>query len=285
MAASLAYVEGQEETARRTLLAIDARTLAASLGGYVALAQSALTARADPRRALGFLDVARILAPGSLVEEAALRRSVLLAAEISDFRRFAAASSEYLRRYQKSLYAGQFRRRFSESLAPFGLTSDMGERGRLVNLLNELDASEQLSLYLLIAQAGILKGKIEPARFAAGQAMRLSQETGLEGARAKLYQAATTVLTLSPEAGLRELADVDASRLTKRDADLKDLISTMAGQIQKSGGDAESSSGVEPKEAHAAPQAEEGGRSPSLLIESARMALSQADALLKGRAP
>ena len=70
----------------------------------------------------------------------------------------------------------------------FGLAVAPAQREKLTNLLSELESPEQLKLYLLMAQSGILKGKIEPAAFAAGQAIRLSRETGLEADRARLYE-------------------------------------------------------------------------------------------------
>lgn len=102
MAGALAYAEGQEAKAKQILLPIEATKLPPSVGGLVALAQAALLSKIDPRRAARLLDEARILAPGTLVEEAALRRSALLADEVADFDRFINASSQYFRRYSKS---------------------------------------------------------------------------------------------------------------------------------------------------------------------------------------
>jgi chemotaxis protein MotC len=286
MVGALAYVEGQDAKARQILMTIDARALAPSLGGYIALAQSALAAKDDPRRAMRLLDEARILAAGTLVEEAALRRTVFLADETSDLSRFATSSSQYLRRYQRSVYAENFRRRFGESVTRFGITGDPGQREKLRNLLSELEASEQLNLYLNIAQYGILKGKIEPARFAAAAAMRLSQETGLEQTRSKLYQATTTILTQSLEVGLRELAEVDASHLQKRDQELSEVVAKMAGQIQKETEAGQVSANFETSDARSLPQDKDGEDAPpSDLIDSARVALSQTEALLKRASP
>ncbi len=286
MVGTLAYVEGQDAKARQILMAIDARTLAASLGGYIALAQSALTAREDPGRAMRLLDEARILAPGTLIEEAALRRLAFLADETSDLARFVTSSSQYLRRYRKSIYADNFRRRFNDSMMRFGLTSDPAQREKLTNLLSDLDSSEQLELYLSIAQHGIVKGKIEPARFAAEQAVRLSQETGAEQARSKLYEATTTILAQSPERGLRELTEIDPSHLQKRDQELKEVVAKMAGQIQKESEAGEGTANFEAPEAQPLPHSGDGDdASPLVLIEFARMAISQTAALLKKASP
>ena len=100
MVGALAYVEGRLAKAKQILMPIDAMSVAPALGGYLAFTQSALIASEDPGRALRLLDEARVLAPGALIEEAALRRSALLADEMQDLDRFIASSSQYIRRYQ-----------------------------------------------------------------------------------------------------------------------------------------------------------------------------------------
>lgn len=286
MAGALAYVEGRQAKAKQILMPIDALTVAPALGGYIAFTQSALIASEDPGRAARLLDEARVLAPGTLIEEAALRRSALLADEMQDLDRFIASSSQYIRRYRRSLYADNFRDRFANSAVRFGLSVALAQREKLANLLNELESPDQLKLYLLIAQSGILKGKIEPAAFAAGQAIRLSRETGLEADRARLYESTTMILARAQEAGLRELATIDSSRLTRRDVELKNIVAKMAAQIQKGAPDRKDEGDAQ----QAAGQAASSGKdnesaAPSVLMESAQLALDQADALLKRAEP
>jgi chemotaxis protein MotC len=286
MAGVLAYVEGRQAKAKQMLMPIDALTVAPALGGYIAFTQSALIAGEDPGRAARLLDEARVLAPGTLIEEAALRRSMFLADEMQDLDRFIASSSQYIRRYRRSLYADNFRDRFANSAVHFGLVVAPAQREKLASLLSELESPDQLGLYLLMAQAGILKGKIEPAAFAAGQAMRLSRETGLEADRARLYELTTKILAREQEAGLSELATIDSSRLARRDVELKDIVAKMAAQIQKGVPD-KKDAGVARQ---AGGQAKSSGKNdestaPSVLMESAQLALDQADALLKRAEP
>ena len=58
------------------MTALDAR-----LAGEVAFARSVLETKRDAKTAVDLLDWARLLAPGGLVEEAALRREIALLAE------------------------------------------------------------------------------------------------------------------------------------------------------------------------------------------------------------
>ncbi len=279
MGGTLAYVEGREAKAKQILMPIDAMTVAPALGAYLALTQAALIAKDDAGRAMRLLDEARILAPGTLVEEAALRRSAFLADEMGDLGRFIASSSQYIRRFQRSVYADSFRGRFADSVVRFGLVSDPAQREKLADLLNELESAEQLKLYLMMARSSILKGKIEPARFAAGQAIRLSRETGLEAERARFYEATTLILTRSPQAGEAELATIDPTRLPRRDAELKVIVAKLAAQIQNASEDTKRPGDQQP------PSSDADSASPAVLIEAAQLALTQADALLKRTDP
>lgn len=152
-----------------------------------------------------------------------------------------------------------------------------------MKLLNELDVADQLRLYLKIARSGIINGKIGPAQLAAEQAVRLSKDGSVEGARSKLYKAATLILSSSLDKGLGELQGLDGSRLPKHDAELREAVASLAKQISKGPEGSPQSLGPEPSRAASlAP----GGPSASAatLIEAAQGAIGQAEELLHGSA-
>ena len=105
---ALAYVEGRQDEARELLKDVKPRTLPSGLGGQVALVQGALFARAEASLAIERLDDARLLLPGTLVEEAALRREILLVGQAEDFDKFEFLTLAYIRHYRNSVYAGDF---------------------------------------------------------------------------------------------------------------------------------------------------------------------------------
>ena len=82
---ALAYVEGRQDEAKDLLKDVKPRTISSGLGGQVALVQGALFARSEATLAIERLDDARLLLPGTLVEEAALRREILLVGQAEDF--------------------------------------------------------------------------------------------------------------------------------------------------------------------------------------------------------
>src|SRR5262249_28535186 len=75
---ALAYVEGRQDDAKELLKDVNPRAIPLSLSGQIALVQGTLLSSSDPTRAIERLDDARLLLPGTLVEEAALRREILL---------------------------------------------------------------------------------------------------------------------------------------------------------------------------------------------------------------
>ena len=126
MRGAIAYELGHETEARRLLGAFDPKSLELTLGGQVAFVQSMLLTTLDPDKAVGLLDLARLLSPGGLVEEAALRREVVLLGEIArDADKFMALAIEYMNRFPKSPYADNFLKTFAASLPRLRLAEDV----------------------------------------------------------------------------------------------------------------------------------------------------------------
>ena len=113
----VAYGEGRSAEAAELLVPIDARSLEPGIAGHLALVQAELTAGKEPRKALAFFDEARLLSPGTLIEEAALRRQISLVAAAKDFDRFDMLAANYLRRFARSVYAASFRQQFAADVA------------------------------------------------------------------------------------------------------------------------------------------------------------------------
>jgi chemotaxis protein MotC len=230
---ALAYVEGREEEALELLRTVDVRRLPPSLGGPVALVQSALVVRQDVATAMAFLDEARLLMPGTLVEEAALRREIFLAGQIDNAERFEALATQYVRRFRHSIYAGNFREHLAVALTRFSFAQNTSMFSRIQRILQQLDPASRRSLYLMVARTAVLRGKTDMARLAAEQAAAASRDGSADGDRARLYRAITSVLGDSYEDGMRDLAKIDRARLPARDIELLDATLRLAGQVRK----------------------------------------------------
>ena len=142
----------------------------------MALAQAALLADDNPAKAMNLLDMARVFAPGTLVEDAALRREVFLAEEAGDFDKFIAMSDQYFRRFRRSVYADSFHRSFAVSLTRISQNGNDQQLAALGDLLNSLSTHEQLHLYLEVAQYSLFNGKVAVAKWAGEKAALFAAE-------------------------------------------------------------------------------------------------------------
>jgi len=230
---ALAYVEGREDEAMEALRTVDVRRLPPSLGGPVALVQSALVVRQDVSNAMALLDEARLLMPGTLVEEAALRREIFLAGQIDNADKFEKLAVQYVRRFRHSIYAGNFREHLAVALTRFSFAQNTGMFSRVQGVLGQLDPASRRTLYLMVARTALLRGKTDMARLAAEQAASASRAGTVDGERARLYRAISLVLGDGYEDGLRDLSSIDKARLPARDVELLDTTRRLAGQMRK----------------------------------------------------
>lgn len=220
MEASLAYVEGREEEMITLLEDVDPLDLSPGLGGHIALVKAAPYVRTDPAKAMELLQVASLLMPGTLVEEAALRREVFVAGMLGDVERFRVLSVRYLRRFRTSVYAGDFRRRFALALDTLGFVQSEDKFALLDDVLHEFDADSRRSLYMRLARSALLAGNLNVARKATEEAMPLAIEGTKEKEILKIYLVATR---LDPDmilANRNLLWSIDVNVLSEDDRDL-----------------------------------------------------------------
>lgn len=231
---ALAYVEGREEEARRTLLPINPASLPVALGAQIALVQSALLVKTDLKKSDELLDFVRLQVPGTLLEEAALRRQVLVVSQIDESARFGALATQYLRRYRHSVYAGNFRQRLASVITRIDFGKDPSRFEIVVGMMAELEPEARRDLYLLAAQASIEQGFTQSAVLMAGKALELVGDDKQSAARAKLYQASAMIVSPDTlETAVKELQGLDRSILAAGDLALLDAAMALADQIRK----------------------------------------------------
>ncbi|MGP8233427.1 MAG: chemotaxis protein MotC [Methylovirgula sp.] len=230
---ALAYSEGHESRATTLLADIDPRSLDPIVGGHVALTQAALLAEKSPQKAVALLDLARVLAPGTLVEEAALRREIFLINATGDFERFISLSGEYIRRFNRSTYADNFREHFSDAIARLNISGDAAQLEEIDDALSNLDSADQLKIYLMIARASVLTGRIAVAEFAAAKAESLAAPDSTEICRARLYDGAAEIFTPGYAQGESLLNSVDAAHLSREEGTLRDAALSVSRQIHE----------------------------------------------------
>jgi chemotaxis protein MotC len=216
----MAYGRGRTAEAESILLSLDPTSFDALRGGHLSLTQALLTSRVNPERAFEYFEKARLLLPGTLVEEAALRQIVVLAAKTSNRDRFLNAAISYLSRFRRSAYVAGF-----ETQLAFHIVRFEGRDGLLI-LQELLKAHPQgwgrcMACFLTsIAEQAIIAGKLDLARTAAQAAIPLVTDDSPEKQRALLYKGAALIVTDDFAHGLEALHSVQRSALSPKDREL-----------------------------------------------------------------
>lgn len=271
---ALAYVMGDSDKARTLLMPLDPANLADVLGGQLALVQANLIARTDQKRALALLDQARLLAPGSLVEEASLRRAIFIAGEISDLDRLEKATSQYLRRFDSSVYAESFRQSFAAALVRFDVGREPAKFPQLVATMRAFDEGQQRSVFLIVARDSLIRGRFEQARRAAEEAAKLTGGDQEASARAALYAAASRIAADREDSALGTLKAIDAGKLPAADRPILETALRVATRIV----DWPAATTQTPKD-NAPPPNFDAGQKP--LVAAAERGLGEAEKILK----
>lgn len=230
---ALAYAEGRQDEARELLKDVDPRTLPSGLAGQVALVQGGLLSVSDPKGAIARFDDARLLLPGTLVEEAALRREIVLVGQTEDFDKFEALAAAYVRLYRDSLYAGDFWQRFSLALTRTGFALEEHRFERVAAVLHALEPVGRFKVYLAVARTALVRGRPAIARLACDRALPLSADAGPDRERLHLVRGTARALTGDHDGGLAEMKSVERSKLPERDMALFDAALRLVIDIRK----------------------------------------------------
>lgn len=266
---ALAYGEGRLIDALGMIHKMDARTLDASLAGMVALIQGTLTAKKDPARALPYFGNARLLSPGTLVEEAALRQEIMIIARDGNLEKFDTLASQYARRFPRSLFARNFRQQFFAGVARKNFKRASEWISRTETELTRVPVAERAGLYLAMAEESLKGGNIDIAKFAANRARALVPEGSRGHVRATLYEGAAMVVSDEFDKGLALLQSVDVPKLGMSDR-----------EIYRSALDVAKAVGRLPSQ----PAAVASGEPLPEAVTRAQTMLSQVDTLLGGTA-
>jgi chemotaxis protein MotC len=231
--AALAYGENRNAEAMELLAEMDPRKLDASIAGHIALVRSELVAKKDPDKALALLADARLLAPGTMIEETALRRESSLAADRGDADRFEALTMQYVRRFANSVHMPNFRRQLAANVAMHGMADDALRRSRAQTMLAALAPDQRLEVYLSIAWDGVKAGKVELVRWAAGNAASLATEDGGPQLRSRLCEAAVLIVTDDFDKGLSALQSMPTEKLDAEEEDLLAAALRVAREVRR----------------------------------------------------
>jgi len=214
--AVLAYAQSREGDFHAALGGkdIDDRTWPTALRASLYLALTPYIARKDPVLADARLDYVRLVAPGSLYEEAALRRQVKIAAILGNKAKMALLIRHYAARFPKSPYMRDFWAEVADALS---LSKEMLLEDEITMLLAEMPTKLRYHTRLRLARLNLIEAKLEQANAHARAAQALASAQGFDDSLAHFYQLATLVATTKAASALEGLQAIKIESLPEQD--------------------------------------------------------------------
>lgn len=223
------YLGGRGTLVAQSLggMAIEYRNQA--IGPYVALVSGNVTVPENPVGALEYYDIARLGAPGTIIEEAALRRSVAIAVDADLVDKGLAYSRKYARRFVHSPYASQFVDFFVQLVVEHHPRIGEADIDATVEFM---DIDRRREVFLRIARRATLDGKNELARMASGKAAALAgMAADSPEVLARLYGGVASIPTSDVGTAMEDLAAIPEDELSPRDRALRAAAQVVASEV------------------------------------------------------
>jgi len=267
--ASLLYAEGGPE-AKAKLKSFDPRAYPAVLGGHLALVQGGALIDEKNPAASDALDLARLLMPTSLVEEAALRREMRILDPAKSAAKLDALAQIYVRKYLKSPYARNFWAEIRALIfrTPRDANLEMAERFSAI--LDNAPEAEQFDLKATIFRSALLKGNTGEATLWLDKAAAVAAP-GPNQERVIFYRSLMAELGVAADTKERKPAGPVSTPRDPDDRLLRDLATNVVRRIEISGTAATSNKDLTPPD------------EPSGIEKSAHALIEEVDSLLRKR--
>ena len=208
--AALAYAEGNRSVVLRLIDKVDVYELPPSLAGHVALVKAIVVANTDLARVVRLSDDARLLSPGTLVEETALRLAIEATITQGDRAKFETIALRYFRRFPRSPYLAAVIRPVAGAIADGGY-SERPDGARWVHgVVQYLDPNKLVSFYTALAESGLRLSRLMTTIHAARMAQKYARKGSAEEAWALAYEGGALMIGSDRAQGLARLAAAEA---------------------------------------------------------------------------
>lgn len=223
------YLSGRGSQTVKSLAELFPEYKRSRIGPYLALVSANSVIRKDPALALRYFDWARLVAPGTIVEEAALRRSIHIASEAGWVGRSMGYANRYARRYLRSPYASQFADLFVKLAVDH---FDAIEEKDILEILSFMDVPRQREVYLRMARLAAISGKNRLASLAADRAQVLAGEgESVPKVLADLYSGLASVPSADVGAAMETIMAIPDEKLSVKDRALKAAARAVAEEV------------------------------------------------------
>ncbi len=225
--ASLQYAEGSTSASSTELIKFDARTYPALLGGHLALVQGSSLIGKDNDRAVALFDLARLLMPGSLVEEAALRREIAILDPKQQASKLTLLAYRYVGKYASSPFAPNFWDILRRVTLEHGEVFLNSPKFDLV--YDSAPAADRLEYFLGLTRRALLLGDLGSAEEKLARTASATSDPAMRK-RVDAYQAVLAALT--KETGSQSLQVIKSSGLSAEDAALTKIVASVTERLE-----------------------------------------------------
>ncbi|MDF1610107.1 chemotaxis protein [Hoeflea sp. YIM 152468] len=223
------YLNGRAATTTTSLAEVVEIYRDTEIGPYITLVAANVTASRNDVAALELFDWARLTAPGTLLEEAALRRSLFIAAHKEMVDEALHYARLYARRFINSPYAGQYADLLVDLVVHH--YAKVGEQG-LGEILSFMDRPRKREVYLRIARKAVIRGLRDLAMFASDKAETLlTASDKTPQVMTELYSGMAKITTDDVNGALTSLDGLSERRLSQRDRALREAARVIANEV------------------------------------------------------
>lgn len=272
----MAFAMGHQKTARRAMDGVDPRSLDVALIGMFALARASLYTEKDPQQAIELFDEARLASPHTAIDEAAARREIPLLINAGELDRASALTVDYMVRFGRSVYASKLFYDFAEAISVRPEFSNVEAFERLAFRIGDSDATAQAQLFLEVANAALVRGKLALAKISGELTNRLDGIAPDLKEKAQLYIAAADAPSDRASAALGTLRAFAKDKLSDDDNEIRGVADYIARTVTSDGRDL-------PVPPGSPPLSEAANKIPSVAdaLQQANSALKRADEMTR----
>lgn len=232
--AALAYSQGRLGKAYRLFEKIDFLHVPVSTAAQFAIVKSMLFGRTNTVLAKEYLNVARQLAPGTLAEEAALRRLVRMSSDDKDVKLFKRASRVYISRFKNSYYFTDFLKNYAYSLVRMPKSMEAEVLKSLEYMYEFLEDNQKLAVSSYVANIATDIGMFKLAAWSSKSALSISRENGKLHTRMSLYYLASTVTSINnSDIMVSMIENINDEILNAKDKRLYDSVIALSERLYK----------------------------------------------------
>ncbi len=228
---AVAFASREYPVAAEVLAPFEPLKYPGHLGGSLALVKAMLVAKEDPKAAARLFAISRLLVPGTLIDEAALRRSLVLFKTKEDLPQLVTTSSIYYRQFGQSVFGPVFDENLATTLVKFDDDALQEYQEKLSEVVKLTPGNRQKKIYLMFAKKAVINGRMAFARFISSNAAKVDPSDSQTVTRANLYKAAADLVSDAPEKGLTALDNIDTKILSDDDKQIMKKASKVGNAI------------------------------------------------------